>query len=336
MRHALLLALLVTGCVEYGLEKPAEPSPGLTYPPEWESLEHTDVLHQASSQSMDVLWVVDNSGSMGGEQEALRENFLSFFTYFAQSLYTDYRLGVITTDGFDTATGQGRLQEVDGYYWVDRDTRDPVPVFQEMVNVGTQGSGAEVGLDSTYNALEIRNDRGFWRRDNPEVALHIIVVSDENDNSVMQPQMFADWLAAATPEKDFVTFSSVVGTGAEDNCTGLTVGTDYLETTHLVGGVTWPICTSDWSALLDELGVITSGLKREWMLSHNPRPETIEVRVFDDPVTFVFEGPWDGGTGDTGFVPEWTYNPVRNSITFQAYAPPPGSRIEIQYTLAVQ
>ncbi len=52
---------------------------------------------------MDILWVIDNSGSMKDEQEALRENFNSFITNFIKKGY-DYRIAVITTDAYYTGS----------------------------------------------------------------------------------------------------------------------------------------------------------------------------------------------------------------------------------------
>jgi len=50
---------------------------------------------------MDILWVIDNSGSMIEEQKELQENFNSFITSFVGNGY-DFRIAVITTDAWIT------------------------------------------------------------------------------------------------------------------------------------------------------------------------------------------------------------------------------------------
>ncbi len=53
---------------------------------------------------MDILWVIDNSGSMQNEQTDLRNNFDSFITSFVGKGY-DYRMAVVTTDAWYTVAG---------------------------------------------------------------------------------------------------------------------------------------------------------------------------------------------------------------------------------------
>ena len=50
---------------------------------------------------MDILWVIDNSGSMIEEQKNLRDNFNSFITEFVGKGY-DFRIAVTTTDAWLT------------------------------------------------------------------------------------------------------------------------------------------------------------------------------------------------------------------------------------------
>ena len=98
---------------------------------------HTDQLAQQPAALVDILWVVDNSGTMQEEQEALATNFDRFITgltvcqgsgmagdicNFANKTCTisgapcnppDYHIGVISTDVSATAPDdQGRLRKV--------------------------------------------------------------------------------------------------------------------------------------------------------------------------------------------------------------------------------
>ncbi|MEZ4467050.1 MAG: hypothetical protein R3F43_22030 [bacterium] len=57
----------------------------------------TDIFEQGSGRTVDVLFVVDNSGSMQEEQDSLRDDFRSFIQG-AQQFRNDYQLGIVTTD----------------------------------------------------------------------------------------------------------------------------------------------------------------------------------------------------------------------------------------------
>src|SRR6476661_1736301 len=52
-----------------------------------------------SITKIDVLWVVDNSGSMATSQQNLANNFPSFIQKFQEKAY-DFQMGVVTTDAY--------------------------------------------------------------------------------------------------------------------------------------------------------------------------------------------------------------------------------------------
>src|SRR5262245_6898423 len=54
---------------------------------------------QEINTKLDILWVVDNSGSMAGEQAKLRDGFVSFASRYMRPTW-DIRLAVITTDTY--------------------------------------------------------------------------------------------------------------------------------------------------------------------------------------------------------------------------------------------
>ena len=120
-----------------------------------------------------------------------------------------------------------------------------------------------------------------------------------------------------------VSFSSIVGplVGCPDIGTP---GTEYMSVTAAVGGVVWPICSDDWTEILDDLGFVAVGLSREFFLSRLPIIDTIAVRVVDpDGVVVQIERS------------EWAYVPTRNSITFDTFIPSPLSAVENRVRRAV-
>ena len=58
---------------------------------------HTDTFFQEKTNQVDILWVVDNSLSMGNEQEELIERFKDFIASMDSSSM-EWHVGIITTD----------------------------------------------------------------------------------------------------------------------------------------------------------------------------------------------------------------------------------------------
>jgi hypothetical protein len=117
-------------------------------------------FEQVTGRKVDVLFIVDNSGSMGEEQSNLRQNFSSFVAS-ARTWGTDLHLGVVTTqtDGTIPSPGGGNRNpgELVGNPRIVT-TRTPgwESVFSTNVNVGISNSSAsasERGLESAYLAL---------------------------------------------------------------------------------------------------------------------------------------------------------------------------------------
>jgi hypothetical protein len=330
--------LLLTSC---GIENQVEgglPDPPVVNPPELENPTQTDIIIQTTTPEVDVLWVIDNSCSMscvvgchGLITDSVVENFHLFMDYFLGS-GLDYHLGVVTTDTDDNSQA-GKLQYGRGYKYIDVDTVDPIGVFSEMATQGTDGSGQERGLGATFLAIDEVADTfnaGFYRSD---ASLHTVVLSNEPDmtqSTVITQSEFVEWYDGLKDEADERTFNAIVCIASNsEECPQTSIGTDYINTTHEIGGIVWDIARDDWADLLDQLGAQAAGLKREYFLSQLPVPETVEVRV-EDPtgVTFYFaEAIGDPPIGD------YTYDPSRNSITFLEFVPESLSKVIISYTI---
>jgi hypothetical protein len=292
---------------------------------------------QVQTPKVDILWTIDNSCSMGPEQNDLAENFPRFMDFFLGS-GLDYHVGVTSTDLDRNYPGaQGSLRVVDGLKFIDADTPSPIEVYTKMATMGTSGSGTEQGLGGTYKALEEKRDTanaGFYR---DEAALHTIIISDEPNltrANIITDNEFKDWYDSLKPDYDMRTFSSIID---------FNVGGSYRSVSQEIGGIIWDITSDNWPILLERLGVQAAGLKREYFLSHVPAPGTIEVSIKDvTGASFPFrEALVDEATGqpidaDGDGQPDgdWTYDEFRNSITFLVYIPAPLSTIKIHYTVA--
>ncbi len=329
MRRFLFLGGLVGCGSEQEIQGAEDAPPVAANPYHAETPVQVDTYRQVSKPEVDILWVVDNSSSMGTEQDAITQNFPVFMDFFLGSSL-DYHIGVISTDMLDP-TQSGRLIEASGVRWIDEATPNPTDTFTAMAGLGTGGSHSEEGILATYAAFELEqswND-GFFRDGS---AIQIIVVSDEQDQSPTEPvsnDEFIAYLAGLRSDPELVTFSSIVSPlSPEFPCDGASsISSRYLRVTDAIGGVKWSVCDHDWVQVLELLGLQSVGLKREYFLSERPVGGTVEVAVVDAAGTeFEFtEVDPVAGTGD------WTYSEPRNSVTFLDFVPQEGASVRITY-----
>jgi hypothetical protein len=154
---------------------------------------------------MDLLFVIDNSGSMGQEQANLIANFPQFIAVLDAS-GLDYRVAVTTTGrnySYTMGTPFGNLpQNITGgddgtmlkpaacnmtNRWIDKADPDPAGTFSCLANVGTNGPGNEMPLGAVKDAFGPRmtdgTNLGFRRAD---ALLGVVVLTDEDDCSYEQ------------------------------------------------------------------------------------------------------------------------------------------------------
>ena len=167
-----------------------------------------DVFQQLSVRKVDILWVVDSSGSMAPKQARLAANFTTFINQLVTANPPiDFHIGVISTDTDDPAS-RGTLrswtlgqkssnfiacvpQTAGGTLYNTADqpaqaTMTATLAFTQMSNVGILGSPQERGLYATYLALMNAGNissAATERFIRPEAALYVVVISDEDDAS---------------------------------------------------------------------------------------------------------------------------------------------------------
>lgn len=278
-----------------------------------------DEYLQEGNNSTDILFVVDNSCSMGEEQSAMAVNFTSFLQIVG-ALDIDYHLGVATTDVFDNGYLQGTVPII------TPNTPDPAGTFATNVNLGTSGSASEAGFQGAYLALSGSNiqpggyNYGFLR---DEAGLRIVFVSDEPDQSSStmgwQTADYVSYFQGLKANPDHVVLSDV--TGGLSGCNGgggsADAGVQYVQATNMTGGVSAEICNPLWADTLADLAWLSQSFADTFELEYSPVEETIEVRLMTVP---VFVG--------------WIYDPALNAIVFdEEHVPENGDLIEIEYTI---
>ncbi len=168
------------------------------------------ILAGEGCKSMDILFVIDNSGSMAEEQQNLVTNFPKFIEVL-EDYETGgeggliYRVGVTNTEvqrsfsanligipmPMSQAGADGALigQSKCGFAlpWIDGPGDNVADDFSCAAKVGITGGGIEMPFAAIEAALGKQSDwgpnQGFYRKDE-ESLLVIIIITDEDDCSV--------------------------------------------------------------------------------------------------------------------------------------------------------
>jgi len=202
-------------------------APGVDAPPQQPTVDASTV----GCTKIDVLFVIDNSGSMGEEQTNLIANFPMFISVLDQS-GLDYRVAVTTTARqysyamtfpfgggtipMNTGSGDnGAMLQPAGCNmprrWIEKNDPDKATMFSCVANVGTSGNADEMPLGAMRDAFEDRiqdgTNLGFRR---PDALLGVVILTDEEDCSYEQPVTlgFTESLCDAQmePTMNYVSF----------------------------------------------------------------------------------------------------------------------------------
>lgn len=149
---------------------------------------------------VDILFVVDNSGSMQYHQNNLITNLSAFTQEFTKKSFMDYHIGVVTTDMTGSTWGGGGNfagKLVGSPRYVERTTPNADRILAASLNVGTNGSGSEESFSPVIaaitNPLVNGWNAGFYR---PDAKLAIIFITDAMDQSKLNENSFLNQLLA--------------------------------------------------------------------------------------------------------------------------------------------
>lgn len=273
-----------------------------------------DTFMQAAA-AVDILFVVDDSCSMGDEQAALSTNFASFISAATQGV-GDWHLGVTTTDLYGQ---QGRLYGTPSV--LTPATPNVASAFAANVSVGIAGSGFEqpfACMAAAFSADNLaRYNTGFVRSN---AALAVVIVTDAVEQSPNTTDAYIAQLRALKGNVPELVTVSVVGpfTPSGNGCSveGVDNGR-YLDITTQTGGARADICTGNWSTALQSISSAVFGSRRSFSLSGTARAQA------DTTVTV-------GGTAVTS---GWHLDVASNSVVFDS-PPAAGQAIVISYATA--
>lgn len=285
---------------------------------------------QSYNSKIDILFVIDDSGSMWEHQQNLSKNVDLFINEIASRKHLDYHIGVISTaerpSSWGTSgPGAGRLSDKGGLKFITRHTPNGMDILRKNMLMGTNGSATEMLFSPTYLALTEPNlsgwNKGFYRREAFFALIYISDAEDQSDETEWGTRKSANDPTNLSP-RDFLTFlmrlkkndpRRIMTYGAiiPENDTSRRCGRDssnpYLriyEFFRISKGLTYGLCDPDYGVKLAGLGKdIARRTSNSLILDRLPKIDTIEV-IYGTQVI-----PPDLHAG-------WSYEPENNAITF--------------------
>lgn len=279
------------------------------------------------NKQVDVLWVIDTSGSMAARQAALAAQ-MPIFIDGLNATGLDYQIGVTTMD-MSGSGARGKLVAQTGTPLVlTKTTPNLTNILAGRVQAGETGSPTERGREAMMAALDLsgagKSNAGFLRQDS---LLNVIFLSDESDKSDNNVNYVTllDVLKPVLPLGDRSWVAHFIGvTPTDASCQSAqwgfsSPGTQYIALATASGGSSESICGADFRSALTNVKSRVLEMLTEFPLDRKPNEATIKV-VVDGVV--VAKNDTNG----------WTYRASVNSIRFHGTAiPKAGARIAVTF-----
>jgi hypothetical protein len=254
---------------------------------------------------IDILWVIDTSGSMYRYDAQL---LLGIETMLTALPATSWRLVMMSNDP-SKAVLENQFPLVPG---------DDILDAEAMYSAMGRG-GREEGFDSVYEYMITNSYSSTWMR--PDAGLLVVFVSDEeeqSDDHFIDTADFISWYRTQRGGSVFV--ASIVNHDASESLclyppSFIDVGTRYMDATNAFGGNIIDICADDWSP-----GVADAAASVE---PHELWPLTYQA-IADSVRVFINGSLWEPS------MTTWNYSEVDNTVYFTSI-PPGSSLVEIGY-----
>lgn len=248
---------------------------------------------------VDILWVVDPSGSMNANWSQVILGVEQMMLALPTNI--SWRLEIIPTD-------PNRARTLQSFPILPGDS---LQTAQNHLQNNVQGY-FERGFDAVKSYITQNEDGLQWMR--PNVALLIVFVSDENDQSSQSSSQFNTWIQYQRSEV-FVTSIVNVDTATSMCPTDYSyfdIGTEYMDTATYFSGLVIDICETDWSHGVGQ-AMQQIHLIDEIQLDYTP-VDIDHIEVLVDNVVWT----------------DWTWDEPNNKIIFSVM-PPEGSIITVSY-----
>lgn len=251
--------------------------------------EHTKTVTVNKDRAVDILFVVDNSGSMAFERSGLAQRIDGMLSKIAG---LDWQIAVTSTDSTsNNAVSNGQLIEMIGMPGVHildskMNLANAQSVFGNTVQNFASGSGNEEGIYSAKRVIDrwIANQavhRSFLRDD---ADLSIVVLTDEDEASTgsnirITPQGFVDFVKTTFQGQKNMVFHSIITRPGDQACLngeGESYGNTYDQLSRLTGygevggAIIGSVCATNYTDQLADIGQSVKDLQNSISLDCAP------------------------------------------------------------------
>lgn len=279
------------------------------------------------AKTVDILWVIDNSGSMSPRQSMLATQVPDFVTAI-NATGLDYQMAVTTMDMSQNGE-KGRFLAATGTpAFLNASTPNLANLLAARIAPGGNGSPVERGEEAMRAALNMSlratKNAGFLRKNS---LLVVIFLSDEDDSSAKAD--YASYLDGLRPplasgERSWVSnFMGILPNDPQcktSNWNFTDPGTQYIALATLSGGTSESICSGDLREAISNVRARILEVVTEYHLDRQPNISTIQVTVNG---ALVASDPLNG----------WTYDATKLAVVFHGTAiPAPDASINVTFT----
>lgn len=305
------------------------------------------------NNKIDILWVIDNSGSMNPLQQNLINNYSSFMSAF-QNKGFDFQMAVTASDAYLASTAYRNIPSLarfrdgagathSGVYVVTQNDPNALANFMINANQGAVGTGDERVFQSLLETMNSPLNAGFRR---PGAFFAVIILSDEDDfSNTTRPEgvgtdhsytqaglMSVDSVisqleayTSSTPDQRNFNVSAITIKDSACqashvvNAPSAIIGTRYIELANKTNGILGSVCDASFAGSLDFIQQRIVELTTEFKLSRLPSISTISVSI-------------NGAVLAQDATNGWTYSATTNSIRFHGTGvPPAGAQVAVSF-----
>lgn len=279
-----------------------------TYTQGYEGNTSTQEFEISAAGKVDLLLVIDNSGSMGEEQAELSTNLKSLIKNLES---VDWQIGVITTDNC-------RLQNTRNATRAMRKSDPGIEAtFESTIKgLGVSGSRDEQGVKTALQQISGKcvGSSNSWLR--PDASFAVVFVSDEENECFGEPNC-ADDLGVRWGPNELITQMNSMRRADQLKAYALlwnkdvnnklsrnaqcrrdagveTYGARYSQIVEAFGGIERSICldsnvnTNDYGPLLEQIsGDVNRSVQREFTLKEEPVSNSLKILVDGTPARDV-------------------------------------------------
>ena len=276
----------------------------------------TQTLLVKDDRKVDVLIVIDNSGSMQYEQQSMAKRVQNMLSVLRG---LDYRIGVTTTDPNVTHTsnkvtyyGDGDLIPISGLagkLWIDSTMSESAAqvALGNTLQRPETGSGVEQAILATYRFIEkattpapvgqVATGIQTFFRDGANFATLVISDEDESANTVKNdPENLLKLISTQFANQKAFSWHSIITKPGDTQCKntyGATYGERYAKLSTLTGGIIGSVCEADYATQVSGIANEIRNLIKNITLTCAPL-EGYAITVKKDGVayadTFVLDG----------------------------------------------